>query len=281
MLYKTKNWLLKPYPFLTDYKLKIIISFTIGFFVSLFLFLFRPFEFNTLTNRERLYYQIIYGIITTSVILTNYFILPLIFPSFYKKDKWVIYKEVLSNFEIFFLIALLNWLISKFSSFYHDDSYFTLSFFIIATFSIGIIPLTFYILLEEQIFFKKNKEKTYNHKLFLHIKGDSKKGNVTIPVENFLYIQSNKNYSNIYYVEKEKITSKTIRVSLNKLEKQLKNYSFIFRCHKSYIVNKNQVAKITGNARGYKFEIKNDPKIQIPVSRKFSRKELLLMLETA
>jgi len=281
MLYKTKNWLLKPYPFLTDNKLKIIISFTIGFFVSLFLFLFKPFEFNTLTNRERLYYQIIYGIITTSVILTNYFILPLIFPSFYKKDKWVIYKEVLSNFEIFFLIALLNWLISKFSSFYHDDSYFTLSFFIIATFSIGIMPLTFYILLEERIYAKKNRKSTTTKNSILFIKGDSKKGNVTIPVENFLYIQSNKNYSNIYYVEKGKITSKTIRVSLNKLEKQLKDYSFIFRCHKSYIVNKNQVAKITGNSRGYKFEIKNDPKIQIPVSRKFSRKELFLMLKTA
>ena len=64
----------------------------------------------------------------------------------------------------------------------------------------------------------------------------------------------------------------------NKIESFLKDYDFIIRCHKSYIVNTKYVNKVTGNARGYLLKC-NILDFYIPVSRKFSKKSLLTLVK--
>lgn len=273
MITRLLSWLVRPYPYIYNSKLKFIIASAIGLFVFLFLYFFRPFEFNTLSNVERLFYQLLYGSITTLIILINFFIFPLIFPQFYKKNTWKVYKEILVTFEIFLVIAILIWSLSQFSSFYESNSPFTLQFFIIATFSIGIIPLTFYIFIEEKIYFRKNKQTKAIKNNKIKIEKDTSKIHQTL-LNDFLFIKSKKNYATIYYCIEKEISLKTIRISLNKIEEQYKNNSSIFRCHKSYVVNKKQVTGIVGNSRGYKLIINNNQDFKIPVSRKFSKKTL-------
>jgi len=52
----------------------------------------------------------------------------------------------------------------------------------------------------------------------------------------------------------------------------------IFRCHKSYIVNKVKIDSITGNAAGYKLKLK-DYSEYIPISRKWNKKIKEICLE--
>jgi len=278
MIARLLNWLVSSYPYIYNSKLKFTIASAFGFFVFFFLYFFKPFEFNTLSNDERLFYQLLYGTTTTLIILINYFIIPLIFPRFYKRNTWKVYKEILVTFEIFLVIAVLIWLLSQFSSFYKSDSPFTVQFFIIATFSIGIIPLIFYIFIEEKIYFRKNqlKKSIKYHKIILE-KDNSKINQILF--KDFLFVKSKKNYATIYYCIEKEISLKTIRISLNKIEEQYKNNSSIFRCHKSYIINKKQVTDIIGNSKGYKLIINNNPDFKIPVSRKFSKEKLCSSLK--
>jgi DNA-binding LytR/AlgR family response regulator len=61
-----------------------------------------------------------------------------------------------------------------------------------------------------------------------------------------------------------------LRYTLSGVEKDNSGISEIFRCHKSYIINKNKISSITGNAAGYKLILLgyNTP---IPVSRKWNK----------
>ena len=284
MIRKIKEWLLKPYPLFVKPKPKLIIAFGIGLFIFVFLSIFNPFDFETFTKQESLYYKVLYSSITIVVILVNVFIVQFLFSSFINKKSWKVYKEILIDLEIVIVITILNWILSDYSSFYDKDSYFDFRFFLMATISVGVIPLSFYIVVEERIFSKRQEQKKKEQKVkqntiidvgdVVTIKGDNKNEIIKIELQGLLYITSEKNYCSIFYLEDGKIKEKLLRSSLNKIERQLKPYNFVFRCHKSFIVNMNNIEKIIGNAHRYNFVLKNVSNILIPISRKFSKKEL-------
>lgn len=289
MIRKIKGWLLKPYPFFVRPKPKLITSFGIGLFIFVFLAIFNPFDFSAFTKSESLYYKILYASITTIVILINLFVLPILFPSFINRKSWKVYKEIIVDLEVVMAITILNWILSDYSSFYDKDSYFDFRFFLMATISVGVIPLSFYIVIEERIFSKRQEQKKKEQKVkqntiidvgdVVTIKGDNKKESFTIYIKDLLYITSEKNYSSIFYLENGKIKEKLIRSSLNKIERQLKPYNMVFRCHKSFIINVSNIEKFTGNSHRYNFVLKNVSDILIPISRKFSKKELEKLLK--
>jgi len=84
--------------------------------------------------------------------------------------------------------------------------------------------------------------------------------------------------ASFFIIENNELKEKILRVTLTKIESFLKDYDFIIRCHKSYIVNKKYVNKVTGNARGYLLKC-NILDFYIPVSRKFSKKSLLTLVK--
>jgi len=64
-----------------------------------------------------------------------------------------------------------------------------------------------------------------------------------------------------------------IRISLRKVEKQLAGFDNIIRCHRSHIINAQNIDKMSGNARSYNIHF-NKLEFQIPVSRNFPQKML-------
>lgn len=84
--------------------------------------------------------------------------------------------------------------------------------------------------------------------------------------QDISFVEANDNYAIIYWFNADILTNKMLRISLKELEKQLKEFPFIVRCHKSYLINLEEQMKIKGNAKGYFFESSYLPK-RIPISR--------------
>jgi DNA-binding LytR/AlgR family response regulator len=87
----------------------------------------------------------------------------------------------------------------------------------------------------------------------------------TFKLPDLLFIEADDNYSTIIWKNGHGMEKKLLRANLKNIENQLNN-PYTIRCHRSYIVNVNAIASISGNANGYKLLIR-DTDITIPVSR--------------
>ena len=291
-----KNWLRKPYPFPATTKAKILISLGFGKFVFLFLLLFQPFDFGQLADKD-LYFALLFGFITASVMALHLFILPLFFTQYFDPSKWVIYKMVGFVLLIIVMIAVANWFFALYLMIGKDIEYHNFAFFLKVTVLIGVFPMFIYLYVSEKIKNKQHKNVANkiseiqklkiraadieSDKQLVSLLGENMKEAFVFDLKTLLYIGFEKNYASIYYLENNKTKEQLIRISLHKIALQLEAYKHIVRCHKSYIVNTHQVVEIQGNARSYLLKIKNNDTTQeatlIPVSRSFP-KELLFTL---
>ena len=112
--------------------------------------------------------------------------------------------------------------------------------------------------------------------IFIPIKDEKGVLRVTLKSMNILYLESNDNYVNVYYLDNEKIKTFLIRNSLKQMEKGFKDYP-IYRCHRSYSVNIKNVKMIRKAKKGYELII-NTPKEEcLPVSKSYEKKILDLL----
>jgi len=91
---------------------------------------------------------------------------------------------------------------------------------------------------------------------------------ITIMLENLLYIDSSDNYVTIHYLNKSKLSHFLIRNTLKWMDDNLTNDSQLVRCHRSYIVNLDQVKVIRKDKGGIMMEldIVNTPDIPVSAS---------------
>lgn len=107
--------------------------------------------------------------------------------------------------------------------------------------------------------------------IMLQIQEESVKASpIVMPLSEFLYAQSEGNYVSIYHLENNILLQKLIRLSLKQLEIQLANHSQIKRCHRSYLINRQHLKSIDGNARSLTIQL-DKVATSIPVSRSFSK----------
>ena len=297
MFYQINDWLKKPYPFPATAKAKIIISLGFGIFIFLFLLLFKPFDFSLLEGKV-LYFALGYGVITAVMMLVNLFLLPLLFPKFFKTSDWVIYKMILFVIWLLLLISMANWFFSVINFDSKNIEGHNFSFFLLVTVLVGFFPLLLYLFISERVKTKQYKNiatnilenkkeirKTEtdknNETQLITLVGDNKKEEFQVTLQDLLFINSEKNYASVFYLVKNEVKEYLLRVTLTKIEEQTNKHKSIVRCHKSFIVNTNRVVKIQGNARSLLLKINNpcDSKnnFLIPVSRNFPS-ELLFTL---
>jgi DNA-binding LytR/AlgR family response regulator len=124
--------------------------------------------------------------------------------------------------------------------------------------------------------FKKTKELKIEIET-INIKGNNKEENISFVLDDLVYISSEGNYASFFIKSNNGIKERVLRNTLSNINKDLKDYKNIIRCHKSYIINSNYMDSISGNARGYFLESQTIPQ-QIPVSRKFKKENLKNLL---
>jgi len=271
------EFLNKPYPFNDDLKYNSKLIFFISIGVLVFLYLFQPLDVALMNNKEKFYVVVGLGVITFLSLSLNLLILPSLFPAIFLKRIWNIKKEILWDLWILSTISVGYYLYYKFLGIFEVDFKMILGLTIIA-----IIPITGLIVvnrnrmlrsnlkLAEGINKKLKENKSIDEKLVQFI-SDYSKDSLSIKVSLILVIRAANNYIEVFWKEGNKIKSQLIRSSLHKTEVLLKEHKFIFKCHRSFLININYIDKIEGSVQGNKIFFENLD-FTVPVSKNFAYK---------
>lgn len=268
------NFLNKPYPFNDDLKYNSKLIFFISIGVLVFLYLFQPFDVSLMDTKHKLYVVLGLGAVTFLSLSLNLLILPSLFPGIFIKRIWNIKKEILWNLWILSTISVGYYLYYRLLGIFDIDFRMILGLTIIAIIPItGLIVVNRNRMLRTNLRFseginKKLKENKSIEEKLVHFQSDYVKDNLSIKVSLLLLIRAANNYIEVFWKEGEKFKSQMIRTSLLKAEELLKEHKFIFKCHRSYMVNIKYIDKIEGNVQGYKLFFE-DLDFTIPVSKNF------------
>jgi len=270
----------KPFPFVESKRDRILVSFLFSLFIFVFILIFQPFGIFNIQNFKILYILGYFGI-TFSVLLLSFFVAPLLFKTFFNFDNWTIGKNVIFIALQFLVITVLNWIYNITIGDGIAQQH-TLHYFLLITISVGIFPTFLLLYFIEKTLSRRNQniatvlsqdisQRTNNQKdLIIKLSSNINDETVSIKLEQLLCVKSEGNYIKVFFKEENKAKSKLLRNSIKNIEEQLSIYENVVRCHRSYIVNLDNVEKLSGNARNFILHITNLDFL-IPVSRSFPK----------
>ncbi|HCS21543.1 MAG TPA: hypothetical protein DIW47_13450 [Bacteroidetes bacterium] len=264
------------YPFNASIRKQLIRAGLFGLFIFLFLWLFQPFGLQEYQNHYKHLHLLGYGVITPAIMLGSHLIFTLFFPAWYQRSNWTTGKNILYVLWVFFAIGTGNWLYSLYLGFWD----FSLHVFLIfqgMTLVIGVFPITFstFIVYQSRLKIALNEARLLNQNLhpteestvkqFILIPSQNKSENLSVELDSLLYIKAMENYVEVGLVNKKVL----LRNSLTATEDALKDIPILKRCHRSFLVNLQNIASFSGNAQGLSLRLKSETAEDIPVSRTY------------
>ena len=253
----------------------LIIAVLSGLFIALFLIYFEPFNL----HEDNVFQISFFGCITTIILVFFLYFSPLLLPNLFSDKNWKVGYQIILILLIIIVIATFN----SIYSIYRNSIPFSWDIYLLMlsrTCVLGIFPTAFITFLDYNHKLKSNLNLASNilknKKEFLkdsrhvthQISTDLKNETFSFIENDFIYAIADGNYTDICFLDENKLKKVTHRVTLLSFEIQLKEVSSLVRCHRSYMVNLNKVKNISGNAQGLKLELINYSEI-IPVSRKY------------
>jgi hypothetical protein len=210
------------------------------------------------------------------------YLLPLLFKRFYDEQRWTKGKFFIFAFSLCLMIGVVN---TQFNYFVMRSMYPTelsyLSYFninILSAYLVGTIPTTvgYFLIRNQRLRYDLQEKEDQNRKLIDRVRdkdtpdekiitlcGNTKDSLSLFPSE-FLYIESVSNYVYIFYKQDDRITQKKLRATLHQIEDLLRDYPFLVRCHRAFIINIYQIEAI----KGLKLRLKST-ETEIPISKTY------------
>lgn len=275
------TWCNKPYYLVDNLNVKLSMVLGVGVFTYLFLLIFQPYGIHQVIEANH-FLIVGYGILVSLSLFISYFILPRVFPFYFSVKNWTVKKEALFLLTSFLIISITNYFYhSHFVAHYMPK--FSFIRFVSVVLSIGIFPVFIIIFMVERYLFRKHN--LASNSIIENIRKE-KKEMVSIPSDNIketplefdvdtiLYAQSNNNYTTIFYIENNQLKKELIRITLKKVAVLLEKYPQFIRCHRSFLVNKNEILSVEGNARTLQVSFKQIENV-VPVSRSFPKENLI------
>ncbi len=279
MIHDLLAQLKKPYPTIQESRLKWRMLVTISLFISLFLFIFRPYGLERLPL-EQSHHFLGFGGVTAVVIWIFYFGLPWLKPGFYDEDQWTIGKEFGATLSIILVIAAGNWLYTLLTGL-SEISMVNLGYSLVITAAVGIFPVSGIIAwtyirtlkqtlteaekLDSQLLQQQQKPDA-DTAAKLTITDEEGKEKLHLELEQLLYIAAAENYVEVFYLENNQLRKKLLRNTLQEIVEKLAPFDAIFRCHRSYLINFKQLLHIQGSPQGYRIQLREVP-VLLPVAR--------------
>lgn len=274
------KYLNKPFPFIEQTNHKVIVSLMFSVFVYVFLIVFQPFNISNIQYYKPIFILGFFAI-TFFVLLFGLLLIPFFFRKYFNPDNWTIKKNLIFISLIILIITVLNWLYNSTIG-ENITTQFSLLYFIFITVSVGAFPVVLLNFLVEKYFNKRNQniaesfntnideQSRSNNSQIITIISENNNETIRIGLDQLLCIKSEGNYVNVFYKINNGIERKLIRNSISKILEQLIIFKQINRCHRSFIVNFDNVESVRGNARNFNLQIKNLD-FPIPVSRSFPK----------
>jgi hypothetical protein len=267
----------KPYPFSDDLKYNTRVIFFISIGVFAFLWLFQPFEIDSLPVRQKYYLMIGFSLITFLTLSLNLLIIPSLLPKKFASARWNIKKEIIWDSWILFSILVSFFFFTRWIEFMKFNFYTLIKLVLTA-----ILPLSGLIIINHNRMLRSNlkiademNSKLKDHKLIqekiIHFTSDYQKDSLALKSNSILIIRSANNYIEVFWKDENAVKKQMVRCSMITAEEAVKEFRFIFKCHRSYMVNVNYIERFEGNSQGYKLFLENVT-FPIPVSRNSSAK---------
>lgn len=247
-----------------------------GLFVTFFLYTFQP-NFDGYPH-NKFFLCCRFGIITIVVGFLYEVLLTYVLKINRTDASWTLLKWIISMLVLIIFITIGNY---SFIKYLNQDITWHLTGFLnmlYMTFVIGLFPTLLSGLLIQMRAIKNNESHakdlnthivpTQNNNTFLRLASSNEKQIIELPNQEILYFESMQNYVAVYFYQNQQIEKELIRNTLKNIELQVQN-SNLLRCHRSFMVNPNQVEKVEGNAQGLKLKLRHLDDVQIPVSRKY------------
>ncbi len=267
----------KPYPFNDDLKHNTKIIFFISIGVFAFLWLFQPYDISSLPTVDKYKLIVGFGLITFLSLSLNLLFLPSQFPTKFTSVGWNVKKEIFWNLWILLTILL--------GLFFYTNALDVMKFnfyTVIKLLLTGTLPISILIIINHNKMLRSNlmraddlnkrlKENKQIQEKVIHFNSDYQKDSLAIKVSNLLFVRSANNYIEIFWREGDSIRSQMVRCSMTNAEEIVKEHKFIFKCHRSYMVNINYIERFEGNSQGYKLFFENVA-FSIPVSKSSASK---------
>jgi hypothetical protein len=250
-------------------------------FVFLFLVLYKPLHVHAARSLSIEATMAAYSIILSIPVFITLILLKRV-PYFSDSGEWTLLKEILA-----ILIVLTVYGISiYFEGFIMErpvgNRWNFATFFnsVGNSYLIGIIPFGFFFLMNFRFLFYPetiqyynkvpNRIKPDNKGELIHISSQLKKESLDFYPDHFLYAEADANYVIFHFVQDGKQIKRTIRNSINNIEKQLSQFHSIMRVHRAFIVNMKKINSTKGNTLGYRLRISGTD-IEIPVARNYTK----------
>lgn len=238
--------------------------------VFLILYLLQPFGFS-MYNGNKFLVSLLFGAVTFGC--CSVFMLATK-PLCKQVTTWRIWHEALSVLALIAFIGICNFFV--FSLVFRcpisfdlllSFLYWTLIIGVIVTiFSVGI---SYYRYLRNQLdtLLKKTTEQQAGITITIH--DTNVRGNdLQLPINDLLYIEAQKNNVSVCFVKDGKSQTAEIHTTLSAVLDDLSDYNNIFQCHRSFVVNLNNITSAQGNSNGYQLRLGNC-RTEVPVSRTY------------
>ena len=271
------KFLRNPYPFNDDVKQNAQVIFIISIGVFVFLFLFQPLQIDVLAAREKYFLVIGLGVITFLSFSLNLLILPQLLPKIFVNRTWNIKKEIFWDLWILFTVSVGYYL------YYKALGIMVFGFeVIIKLIRIAIIPTSVLITINRNRLLRTHLRtaQEINRKLqdnreipekLVHFVSEYQKDTLSVKVSQIMLIRSAGNYIEVFWRQGAEASRQLIRLTLTNAEEVLKEYKFIMRCHRSFLVNVNHIDRVEGNSQGYRIYFETID-FAVPVSKNYVNK---------
>jgi hypothetical protein len=269
------TYLKEPYPYYYSNQQRLFFFLlAISIFSFCFSYFFEPFDVNVAEHKiNSIWIVFIHALIPFPLAYLYFSILN----RYVLEDKtWTLRKELLNLSLILLIIGIVGFLIRDLI--YLNPNNWSLQYFweeIRNTFLVGFLFLI--IVLPLNLERLKNKHESSLKRLFtspviaesdilIALKISASNEFFELKINEFVFAKVESNYTEIYTFSSNQTTKSLLRITLKELEAQLKSHPYIYKTHRSYLVNMNAIQHISGNAQGYHLVLKNCT-IIVPVSR--------------
>ncbi|NLI23672.1 MAG: LytTR family transcriptional regulator [Bacteroidales bacterium] len=251
------RFLKKSYPFNEDLKHNAKVIFFISVGVLAFILVFQPIEIYS--HPRKLVFLIAGFFLSTFVTLAiNLLVLPSLFPRLFRSEKWNVGKEILWDIWLLLNVSFADFLIYtrlfEIMNLHFSD---VGKILLIACLPVAVLivinqerllrtHLKSALQMNERLMKSRNLKET-----LIHLESEYKTDSISITADALVLIRSADNYIEVYYRSNGNVKKQMVRSSLKKAEETLRDFDFIFKCHRSYIININHIKEVRGDSQGY------------------------------
>lgn len=286
MFSRIRTFLRQPYPFEVPLVPVLLVSATVGLFVSVFLFVFEPFGSGKYVLEGRAWVIWGYGTVTFLVLVVNRIVGPAVLPGLFNEARWTVVKDLGLQLWNILSIGAAN---LAFASAVGAERIrlMAVPVYLLQALAVGFFPLSIGIVSAQMVLLKRSAEsaRQMNESLealesrktrsgpgseTLAFSAEGGREEVEIRLSDLLLIKSIDNYVEIYAADEGQIRRHTLRSSLKRIEQDLEGRPFLFKCHRAFLVNVRNIHRVAGNSQGYRL-IFEGIGFEVPVSRSASK----------